>query len=152
VVTAVVAVRIILQTNRLIETANQSLAQLPSLISELRSASTKVDDLLDAFSKITHSAQNGVSHFEDIASRTRGLASTLLDEVEQPIAKAAGVMRGIRVGASFLAQRWMKSRSGRTQQGGEDYVAKQRWLDDGGFPPRSDRGGWPGADLRPNGW
>jgi hypothetical protein len=152
VVLAVMAVRVMLQTRRMLENANRSLAELPALIEDAKRMSVRVDDLLLAFSQITQSARTGVSRFENLATRTNALASTLLDEVERPIAQAAGLIRGIRAGANMLIQRWRAHAGSSTHTNqGDDYAGEQQWLDDGGIPAGSGARSRSGADLRTNG-
>lgn len=151
---AVVAIRVMLQTKALIERANGSLVELPALIEEARRTSARADELLLAFSHITQSARTGVAQFEHLATRSGQLASNVLDEVEGPLTRVVGLMRGIGVGTRFFVDRW-KSRADRrptTQTQGEDHVGEQRWLDDGGLPDgrsgRSRAGAAAGADGR----
>lgn len=151
---AVVAVRVMLQTKALIERASSSLVELPALIEEARRTSARADELLLAFSHITQTARTGVSQFEHLATRSSRLASNVLDEVEGPLTRVIGLVRGFSVGTRFFVDRW-KSRAGRrptTQPQGEDYVGEQRWLDDGGLPDgrsgRSRLGAAAGADGR----
>ncbi|MEO5618472.1 MAG: hypothetical protein ABIS67_11915 [Candidatus Eisenbacteria bacterium] len=152
VISAVIFIRLMKQTKALIESANRSLAELPALISEVRQASARADELLVAFSQITHTAKAGVSSFQGIAERTSNLASHLLDEVERPVSKAVGMIRGIRLGASFLFNRWQAKAGGRSPfNQGEDHVGEQRWLDDGGVPAWSSRRSGIGTDLGSNG-
>lgn len=148
-VLAVMVIRLMLQTKVLIETANRSLAELPALIETAKQTSARADDLLTAFAHITRFARAGASRFENIATRSSTLASTLLDEVEHPISELAGAIRGLRAGARFLVERWKAragSRSHTTE--GDDHDGEQGWLDDGGVPGGNGGRGRVGADLR----
>jgi len=149
---AVMTIRLMLQTRKLIETATRSLAELPTLIEDAKRMSVRADELLIAFSQITGSARDGVSQLEGFATRTSALVSQLLDEVEPPVSKTVGLIRGIKAGASFLFQRWhvRASQYSPTTQG-DDHVGEQRWLDDGGIPGGSSGRSRTGADLRTNG-
>jgi len=149
---AVMAIRLMLQTRVLIETANRSLAELPALIAETKRTSAMAEELLVAFTRITRSAHVAVSQFEGLATRSSALTNTLLDEVERPVSHVVGVIRGIQAGASHLIQRW-KSRAGEhsNTNEGEDHVGEQQWLDDGGSPAGSGDRGRAGLDVRANG-
>jgi hypothetical protein len=149
---AVMAVRLMIKTNTLIETTSRSLAELPTLIEEARQISARADNLLAAFAQITGSTHAAVSQFENIATRAGALASALLDEIAHPVTRVIGVMKGIRVGASFFAERWRSQvkDSSHTNQG-DDHDGKQQWLDDGGIPDGSAGRGRVGTDLRANG-
>lgn len=145
----VMVVRLMFQTRTLIESANRSLAELPALIENLQRMSARTDDLLLAFSQITTSARNGVAQVEGLATRTSAMAAQLLDEIEPPVSRAVGVMRGIKAGTSFLFQRW-QSHAGNGSQPtqGDDHVREQQWRDDGGFSAGSGGRGGAGADFR----
>lgn len=149
---AVVAIKLIRETNLLIETAKRSLVELPALIQEIQKSSARADELLRSFSKISHAAQTVVNQVESLSTRTSAMANVVLDEVEQPISKVVGVMQGIRSGADFLARRWTSRLTRRTHTNpGDDHVGEQRWLDDGGIPARSTGGSWSGSAGRPDG-
>jgi uncharacterized membrane protein (Fun14 family) len=149
---AVISVRLVLQTKALIETANRSLAELPALIKEAKETSARADDLLIALTNITRSVHAGATQFEGIATRTGSLAARILEEVEHPVSRAVGVMRGIRAGANHLFQRWQSHAGSRSPSNqGDDHVGEQRWLDDGGIPAGSGRRGGAGPDFRANG-
>ena len=149
---AVMGIRLMAQTNKLIVSANVSLAEVPTLLEEVKRTSARVEELLAAFASISESARVGVSQFENVATRAGGLASTLLNEVERPLAQAVGIARSIRFGANYLVQRW-KSRTGDRSQPapGDEHVGEQRWLDDGGVPVGSSGRSRPGADFRAHG-
>ncbi|NOT32948.1 MAG: hypothetical protein HOP12_02125 [Candidatus Eisenbacteria bacterium] len=152
VAVAVVSIRLMLQTKALIENANVSLGKLPALLEDVQRTSDRADELLHAFSRITRSAESGVSAVEQLTNRATGLASSLLDEVERPIAQTVGIMRGIRAGAQFLMQRWQtRGRNGSNTIQGDEYVGEQRWLDDGGVPARRSSGRRFGSDARADG-
>jgi len=149
---AVVAVRLIRETNLLIETANRSLGELPALIQEIQKTSARADELLGSFSKISHAAQTVVAQVESLSTRATAMTNVVLDEVEHPISKVVGVMHGIRSGAGFLARRWTSRLAHRTNTNpGDDHVGEQRWLDDGGIPAGSTGGGRSGSAGRPDG-
>jgi hypothetical protein len=149
---AAMTIRLMLQTRKLIETATRSLAELPALIEDVKRMSARADELLRAFSQITNSARCGVAQVEGFATRTSALVSQLLDEVEPPVSRTVGWIRGIKAGASFLFQRWhvRASQHSPTTQG-DDHVGEQRWLDDGGIPGGSGGRSRAGSDLRANG-
>lgn len=149
---AVMTIRLMLQTRTLIETATRSLAELPALIEDAKRMSARADELLLAFSQITSSTRKGVAQIEGLATRTSAMVAQVLDEIEPPVATAAGLIRGIRAGASFLFQRWHTRVSDHSQPTqGDDHVGEQRWLDDGGISAGSGGRGRAGSDLRANG-
>jgi len=149
---AVMTIRLMLQTRKLIQTATRSLAELPALIEDAKRMSARADELLLAFSQITNSARSGVSQLEGFATRTSALVSHLLDEVEPPVSRTVGLIRGIKAGASFLFQRWHEraSQQSPTTQG-DDHVREQQWLDDGRVSGGSSGRSRTGSDLRANG-
>lgn len=149
---AVVAIRLMLQTRALIQTANRSLAGLPALIEDTQRLSGQAEQLLSAFARITGSAHVAVSKFEGLATRSSALTNAVLDEVERPVTNVVGVIQGIRAGASHLIQGW-KSRTGRrsSTSEGEDHVGEQRWVDDGGGSGGSGDRRRTGAGVRANG-
>jgi hypothetical protein len=143
---AVMAIRLMLKSSALIERAHSSLAELPELIKGATRASARADELLLAFSHITRSARAGVSQFEDLATRSSTLASTLLNQVERPISQAAGVIRGVRSAVNHLLQCWGARAGGRSRtHASDDQAGDERWLDDGGAPAGNGREGQPGA-------
>ncbi len=147
-----VTIRLTLHTKSLIENANRSLADLPALIEEARKASARADDLMAAFTRVTRIAESAASRVEGIAMRSSSLADALLNEVEPPLSRAAGLLRGIRAGASHLIQRWQSRAGGYTKEPkGVEHVGEQRWLDDGGSASGSRGRGRAGADLRAKG-
>jgi uncharacterized protein YoxC len=149
---AVMVIRLLIKTSTLIENANRSLAELPALIEEVRQISARADDLLIAFSQISGSARAAAAQFENLATRSGALASALIDELDRPVSKAVGLMRGIRVGASFLVQRWWSHIDGNSNTNqGDEHDREQRWLDDGGIPDRSAGRSRAGSALRANG-
>lgn len=149
---AVMTIRLMLQVRTLIEAANRSLAELPALIEDVKRVSARADELLAAFSQIAQTTRAGVAQVEGFATRTSAIVHQVLDEIEPPVARAAGVIRGIKVGASFLFQRWQAHVSSRSQSNqGDEHVGEQRWLDDGGLSAGSSGRSRIGADLRANG-
>jgi hypothetical protein len=149
---AVMVIRLMIKTSTLIESASRSLAELPALIEEIRQISARADDLLIAFSQITGSARSAATQFESVTTRSSALASALIDEIEHPVSQAVGLIRGIRVGASFLVQRWWSHVDGRSHTNqGDEHDGEQRWLDDGGIPDRSAGRSRAGSALRTNG-
>ena len=124
---AVMAIRVMLQTYTLIQNANRSLAELPALIEDAKRASARADELLLAFTSITRSARSGASTLEGLALRSSGLASSVLDEVERPIAQAIGLIHGLRAGANTLTQLWKSRIASRSNiNHGDEHVGEQR--------------------------
>jgi hypothetical protein len=146
---AVLAVRVMLQTKALLETANRSLLQVPALIADAQRASARADELLTAFTQITRTAREGAARLEGLAERSTALAGAVLDEVERPITRAVGVMRGLRSAAHAIQAYWQSRHATRTTQSKEfDHDGEERWLDDGGAVPGSRGGSRPGAAVR----
>ena len=137
IVVAIMAIRVLLETRDLLVTANRSLAELPRLIDRATRTSERADELLVAFTRITHSAGAGAAQVERLAARTTSIASMLLDEVEAPISRAVGVMRGVHAGWNHLAGLWNRRAAARSSGPPiADSESDARWLDDGGVPTR----------------
>lgn len=121
------SIRLMHQTRLLIENANRSLAELPALIEQARTASARADELLHAFSRITASVEGSVSQFERLSSRTSALTTTLFDEVERPVSHVVRAIRGFQAGASHLIQRWKSHAGSRSHiNEREDHDGEQR--------------------------
>jgi len=129
---AVVAVRLMLRTQILVETATRSLAELPALIEEAKRTSSRAGELLLSMSRVTQSAHSRASQVASIMTRTGAMTTRLLDEIEQPLARAIGVMRGVRSGASLLFRRWQEHFENGDRAPSVPGQADERWSDDGG--------------------
>lgn len=116
---AVMAIRLMLQTRTLLESARISLAELPAMIEEVKRTSARADELLLAFARISGSVSTAATHFERLATHTTTLASSLLEEVERPVSQLVRVMRALRFGAGHLVNTWTSpvARDSHTQQG-----------------------------------
>jgi biopolymer transport protein ExbB/TolQ len=146
---AVLAVRLMLQTKALLETANRSLMEVPALIADAQRASARADELLSAFAQITRTAREGAARLEGLAERSTALASVVLDEVERPITRAVGVVRGLRSAANAIQSYWQSRHATRTSSQKEiDHDGEERWLDDGGTVPGGGGGSRSGAAVR----
>jgi hypothetical protein len=145
-------IRLMFQTQALIENANRALAELPAVLEQTRQASARADELLQAFSRITSSVEASVSRFERLSSRSSALTTMLFDEVERPVSHAVRAIRGFQAGASHLIQRW-KSHAGSRSHSNEreHHDGEQQWLDDGGGAGGSGDRGRARADLRADG-
>lgn len=135
---AIVAIRVLLEMRTMLVTANRSLAELPKLIDRATRTSERADELLAAFSRITRSASAGAAQVEGLATRTTIIASRLLDEVEAPLIRTVGVLRGLRTGWSHLTGLWNLRAAGRSNgPPSADSSSDARWLDDGGAHSRA---------------
>lgn len=135
---AIVAIRVMLETRNMLVTANRSLAGLPTLIDHATRTSKRADELLAAASQITRSAGSGAARIEGLATRTTSIASKLLDEVEAPLFRAVGVLRGLRTGWKHLVGIWNIRAAGPSSRPAlDDSSSEARWVDDGGMPARA---------------
>jgi len=74
------------------------LGEVNELIAELRDVMRKVDVL----TRNLESASEGVQHVEE---RVRGVVSRILDEIEPPVRRIAGLAAGVRVTVGSLLRR-----------------------------------------------
>lgn len=99
-----------LRTMRRFEEAAKEVAEtadaFQSTVTDLKQTSGEIRELIVSLEEFTTGLKSTAARFEAVGDRAADISNLVLNEIEGPVRRAAGLVRGIKVGTGALFHRW----------------------------------------------
>ena len=119
VAVAIVLVRTIAQLRSTAAQLERTMARLEGSIPEIERTVVEARGVLDSLGQVVARVDHLTGEFADTGSRFARASSLVVNEVIEPAARIAALVKGVRAGASSLAGSFLKRRSARSASANE---------------------------------
>ena len=113
---AITVIRILGKLRETAERVQRTMALVDEAIPVVKHTVSETQILVSSLTDTTQRVNRLTAQFEQIGSRVARVSSLVVDEVVEPVGKAAALIRGVKTGASYLIHN-MGNRLHRTKAG-----------------------------------
>ena len=119
VAVAIVLIRAITQLRSTAAHLEKTMARLETSIPEIERTVVEARGVLDSLGQVVARVDRLTGEFADTGSRFAKASSLVVNEVIEPAAQIAALVKGVRAGATSLAGAFLKRRSARSASANE---------------------------------
>lgn len=119
--TAVALIRVLGQVRKTAAQVERTMLHVDGAIPTLVLAVEDARGVLDTVNHVAARADRIAGDFEHVGGRAAKLSTLLVDQVLTPASQVAAIVSGVRSGASFLFDGWLKRRRATTPSTGGNH-------------------------------
>jgi uncharacterized protein YoxC len=121
VAAAVALIPLLAQVRRTAAQVERTMLRLDGAIPTVVQAVDEARGVLDTLNQVASRADRITSDFEHVGGKAAKLSTLLVDQVLAPASQVAAIVSGVRMGASFLLDGWLKRRRSTTPSTGGNH-------------------------------